>query len=67
MLRPSGLAWRALLLAALGLAGCGAGDREARARAAAEGYLQAVKDKDPDKTMAFFAKAYFETDRKSVV
>ncbi len=57
----SGTAWRALLLLALALAGCGDGDREARARAAAEGYLQAVKEKDPDRAMAFFAKSYFET------
>lgn len=49
-----------LLLAPL-IAGCGAQDKEARARAVAEGYFQAVKDKDPDKAMTFFAKTYFET------
>ena len=61
MLRRSAATCRALLLVAVSLAGCGDGDKEARARAAAEGYLQAVKEKDPDKAMAFFAKAYFET------
>ncbi|MEK7363432.1 MAG: hypothetical protein AAB016_05605, partial [candidate division NC10 bacterium] len=54
-------AWRVLLLVLLTLAGCGAGDKEARARAAAEGYLQALKDKDPDRAMTFFARTYFET------
>lgn len=54
-------ALRVLLLGLLALAGCGAGDKEARARAAAEGYLQAVKDKDPDRAMTFFARTYFET------
>ena len=54
-------AWRVLLVVLLTLAGCGAGDREARARAAAEGYLQALKDKDPDRAMTFFARTYFET------
>ena len=53
--------WRVLLLVLLALAGCGAGDKEARARAAAEGYLQAVKDKDPDRAMTFFSRTYFET------
>lgn len=57
MSRPT---W-ALLLVLLTLAGCGAGDKEARARAAAEGYLQALKDKDPDRAMTFFARTYFET------
>ena len=52
---------RALLLVLLALPGCGAGDREARARSAAEGYLQAVKDKDPDRAMTFFARTFFET------
>lgn len=61
MLSVRASAWRVLPLLVLALAGCGAGDREARARAAAEGYLQAVKDKDPDKAMGFFAKTYFET------
>ncbi len=56
-----GTTWRVLLLLALVLAGCGAKDKETRARAAAEGYLQAVKDKDADRAMTFFAKAYFET------
>ncbi len=50
-----------LLLVLLALSGCGSGDKEARARAAAEGYLQAVKDKDPDRAMTFFARTYFET------
>ncbi len=50
-----------LILVLLALAGCGAGDKEARARAAAEGYLQAVRDKDPDRAMTFFARTYFET------
>ena len=50
-----------LLLVLLALSGCAAGDKEARARAAAEGYLQAVKDKDPDRAMTFFARTYFET------
>src|SRR3989337_2682859 len=54
-------AWRVLLLVLLTLAGCGAGDKEARARGAAEGYLQALKDKDSDRAMAFFARTYFET------
>lgn len=58
MSRP---AWQVLLLLALVLAGCGAGDKEVKARAVAEGYLQAVRDRDPDKALAFFAKAYFET------
>jgi hypothetical protein len=60
MVSAPATARRVLLLVALALSGCGDGDREARARAAAEGYLQAVKAKEPDKAMAFFAKAYFE-------
>ncbi len=56
----AGSACRVLLLVALVAAGCGSGDKEARARAVAEGYLQAVKERDPDKAMAFFAKAYLE-------
>ena len=52
---------RVLPLVLLALAGCGAGDKEARARAAAEGYLQAVKDKNPDRAMTFFARTFFET------
>ena len=55
------MTWPILLPLALTIAGCGAGDKQARARAVAEGYLQAVKDKDPNKAMTFFAKAYFET------
>ena len=50
-----------IVLVLLALAGCGAGDREARARSAAEGYLQAVKDKNPDRAMTFFARTFFET------
>ena len=53
--------WRVLLLVLLALAGCGAGDKEARSRAAAEGYLQAMKDKNPDRAMTFFARTFFET------
>lgn len=49
-----------LLWLVLALAGCGPGDREARARAAVEGYLEAVKAGDPDRAMAFFARSYFE-------
>ncbi len=53
--------WCVCLLLALVTAGCGGQDKEARARAVAEGYLQAVKDRDPARAMTFFAKAYFET------
>ncbi len=55
------LSWPILLPLLLTIAGCGAEDKQAKARAVAEGYLQAVKDKDPDKAMTFFAKTYFET------
>lgn len=54
-------AWQVLLLLALAVMGCGAPDKEVRARGAAEGYLQALKDKDPDKALTFFAKTYFDT------
>jgi hypothetical protein len=54
-------AWRVILLVVLTLPGCGAGDKETRARAAVEGYLQAVQDKDPDHALTFFARTYFET------
>lgn len=57
----SRLTWPILFLLTLTLAGCAAGDKEARARAAVEGYLQAVKDTDADKAMTFFARRYFET------
>lgn len=55
------IAWPVLLSLTLLLTGCGAQDREAKARAVAEGYLQALKDKSPDKAMTFFAPTYFET------
>ena len=51
----------AFIFLALLVAGCGAEEKKARASAVAEGYLKAVKDKDLDKAMSFFAKAYFET------
>lgn len=50
-----------LLLAALIAAGCGAGDKEARGRAVAEGYLQAVKERDLNQALTFFSPRYFET------
>jgi hypothetical protein len=43
------------------LAGCGAGDKEAKARAVAEGYFQAFKEKDWDRATTFYAKRFFET------
>jgi hypothetical protein len=52
-------AW--LLLLGFLLAGCGAGDKEARARAVADGYLQALQEKDWDQAMTFYAKRFFET------
>ena len=55
------LTWPILLPLVLTIVGCGAEDKQAKARTVAEGYLQAVKDKDPDKAMTFFAKASFET------
>jgi len=55
------IGWPILLPLTLLIGGCGTGDKEVRARAVAEGYLKAVKDKDPDTAMSFFAKAYFET------
>lgn len=55
------LTWAILLPLVLTSAGCGTEDKQAKARAVAEGYLQAVKDKDPDRAMTFFAKAYFQT------
>jgi len=51
----------ALALVALLLAGCGAEERQARARIVAEGYFQAVKAKDLDGAIAVFAKRYLET------
>jgi hypothetical protein len=50
-----------LLFLALAAGGCGAGDREARARVAAEGYLEALKAGDPDRAVTFFARQYLET------
>ncbi len=58
---PLPIGWRIVLLLALAAAGCGAGDREARARAVAEGYLEAVKNRDEDRALTFFSKRYFET------
>ena len=55
------MGWAILLPLTLLTGGCGAGDKEVRARAVAEGYLKAVKEKNLDKAMSFFAKAYFET------
>ena len=43
------------------LAGCGEEDRQAQARTVAEGYFQAVKTKDTDRAVAFFAPRYLET------
>ncbi len=61
MLLASRIGWRILPLLALTVAACGAGDRQARARAVAEGYFQAVKENDPDRAMMFFAKGYVDT------
>ena len=57
------IGWPILLSLTLLIAGCGAGDKETKARAVAEGYLEAVKDGDPDKALTFFAKGYIETRR----
>lgn len=57
----SWLGWRILPLVLLTAVGCWAADKEARARAVAEGYLEAAKDKDPAKAMVFFANAYLES------
>ena len=51
----------ALVLVALLVAGCGAEDRQARARTAAEGYFKAVKANDLDRAIGFFAARYLET------
>lgn len=57
----------ALVLVALLLAGCAAEDRHAQARTVAEGYLQAVKAKDMDRAIAFFAPRYLETRNPKVL
>lgn len=49
------------LLAIALLAGCGRADREAQARQVAEAYFLAVKEKDVDRAMNFYAKRFFET------
>ena len=43
------------------LAGCGRAEGEAHARRVAEAYFQAVKEKDADRAMGFYAKRFFET------
>jgi hypothetical protein len=49
------------LLALTLLVGCGTAEREADARQAAEAYFQAVKDRNPDRAVSFYAKRFFET------
>lgn len=51
----------ASVLATLLLAGCGAEARQAQARPVVEGYFQAVKAKDLDRAITFFALRYLET------
>lgn len=53
--------WPSVLVVVLLLAGCGARDREAQARVVVEGYFQAVKAKDLDRAVTFFAPGYLET------
>jgi hypothetical protein len=59
---PRGLAigWAILPLLALVGGGCGTQEREARARAVAEAYFQAVKDQDMERALTFFATPYLE-------
>jgi hypothetical protein len=49
------------LLLTILLAGCVAEDWKAQAERAAAGYFEAVKAKDPDRAVAFFAERYLET------
>jgi len=58
--RPSTAFW---LLAIALLAGCGRAEGEAQARRVAEAYFQAVKEKDVDRAMSFYARRFFETRR----
>jgi len=48
-------------LIALLLPACGTENRQAQAQAVAEGYFRAVKAKDLDRAVAFFAPRYLET------
>lgn len=50
-----------LLLVALVLSACGTESRQARAQAVAEGYLKAVKARDLNRALTFFAPRYLET------
>ena len=51
----------AALMAITLLAGCGRAEVEAQARRVAEAYFQAVKEKDVERALSFYAKRFFET------